>query len=206
MTRATPKKRRTLRTCVGCGVRDDAMALLRLNLAGGQVVCDVASPQGRGAHVHPRTTCILAAPRRLARAFRADVHSRAADLGARVATTSERRMLELLIVARRRRALEVGTAAASAALVEGAPLAIVAADAGAVWRTPAVNAAIVAGRAIAWRAKDELGGLLGRDEVALCAVRDEQIASDLKRMRAAVDAGMMAAREGEECCKRPEAR
>jgi hypothetical protein len=115
-------------------------------------------------------------------------------------------MVELLLAARRRRALAVGAEAASIALDEGAPLAIVAVDAGALRGTAAVDAAVVSGRAIAWRAKGELGALLGGEEVTVCAVRDEQIASGLKLMRVAVDAGIMAAREGEECSKRPEAR
>lgn len=206
MKPATPTKKRTIRTCIGCGVRDDAMALVRLSLVGGEVVCDATSPRGRGAHVHPKSSCLRRASRGLSRALRTQVHARAGDIGWRVAAASERRMLELLLRARRRGALAVGTDAASAALGGGAPLAIVAADGGAPGWTAVVEAAVASGRAIAWRTKEELGAMLGREELAICAVRDEQIAADLKRMRAAVDAGMVAAREGEECSKRREAR
>ena len=199
------QRRRTIRTCVGCGMRDDAAALVRLALAGGEVVCGARPHPGRGAHVHPRSACILAAPRTLPRAFRSNVRADGPELGRRLASASEQGMVVLLLAARRLRALAVGPESASDALDEGAPLAVVAADAGGL-RGSALDAAIVGGRAIAWRAKEELGALLGREEVDVCAVRDERIASGLKRMRAAVDAGMMAARKGEKCSKRPEAR
>jgi predicted RNA-binding protein YlxR (DUF448 family) len=208
MRQPTQQKTRTTRTCIGCGQRDDAAALVRLALAGRDVVCQTRSRRGRGAHVHPRAACIVGAPRALSRAFRASVHADARELGRRIATASEQRMVDLLLVARRRGALAVGVEAASTALDEGAPLAIVAVDAGPARGLAPVHAAVVAGRAFAWRAKGELGSLLTEEEVAICAIRDDQIASGLKLMRAAVDAGRMAARaiEGEACSKRPEAR
>ena len=195
-----------MRTCVGCGLRDDAAALVRLALAEGEIVCDGRRYPGRGAHVHARAACILAAPRTLPRAFRSNVRADGPELGRRLASASEHGMVMLLHAAQRLRALAVGPEATSEALDGGAPLAVVAADAGGLGRTGALDAAIVGGRAIAWCSKEELGALLGRDEVAVCAVRDERIASGLKRMRTAVDAGMMAARKGEKCSKRPEAR
>jgi hypothetical protein len=154
--------------------------------------------------VHPVAACIGRAPRSLSRALRANVRVDASQLGRRVATASGHTMAQLLLAAHRRSSLAVGVDAASIALDDGAPLAVVAADAGTT--SKAVDSAIVAGRAVAWSAKRELGAMLGAGEVDVCAVRDERIASGLRLMRAAIDAGMTAAREGEDCSKRPEAR
>jgi hypothetical protein len=115
-------------------------------------------------------------------------------------------MVDLTLAARRLRALAIGPDPANQALEDGAPLAVVATDALPLRMTPALGAAIAGGRAIAWRARGELGALLGHEEVAVFTVGDERIASGLKRMRAALDAGMKAATEGEKCSKRPEAR
>jgi predicted RNA-binding protein YlxR (DUF448 family) len=192
------------RTCVGCGVREDPMAMVRLTVAGGEVVFDARSPRGRGAHLHPRVACIRRAPRGLARAFKGDVRAQAGALGRNLFASCEQRMVGLLLAARRRRALAIGTDDATLALQGGAPLAMVAVDAGSACKSAEVERAVAAGRAIAWKTKSELGGLLGVEAVTLCAVRDAGIASELKVLRSAADAAMAATREGVECS--PEAR
>jgi predicted RNA-binding protein YlxR (DUF448 family) len=206
MKQRTDDKTRSTRTCVGCGLRDDKAVMLRLALAGPEVVFNAELPGGRGAHVHPRAECIARTPRGLARAFKAPVRADASDLGRSLVVACERRMVGLLLAAWRSRSLAIGSDAARAALTDGAPLAIVATDAGSVGRSFEVERAIVSGRAIAWKTKNELGVLLGGEPVALCAVRHAGIASELQFMRAAVDAGTAAAREGAECSRRPEAR
>jgi hypothetical protein len=195
---------------VGCGLRDDRAAMVRLTIAGGEVVFDAlfrrGGGMGHGVHLHPRAGCIAGAPRGLARAFKTDVRIDPAEIGQRLVITCETRMVGLLLAARRLRALAIGADAANAALSAGAPLAIVAADADSARKGPHVQQAIVTGRAIAWKTKCHLGGLLGEKAVAICAVRHAGIASELKLMRAAADAGMAATREGAECSRRPEAR
>jgi predicted RNA-binding protein YlxR (DUF448 family) len=197
---------RTWRTCVGCGLRDDKAAMVRLALAGEQVVFNAQIPNGRGAHMHPRVDCIVRTPRGLARAFKTSVRVGGADLGRTLVIACERRMVGLLLAAWRSRSLAIGSDAGRAAITGGAPLAIVATDAGSVRGSIEVERAVSEGRAIAWKTKNELGALLGGEAVALCAVRHAGIASELRFMRAAVDAGTAATREGAECSRRPEAR
>ncbi|MDP8999685.1 MAG: YlxR family protein [Myxococcota bacterium] len=206
MKQRTDHEKRTTRTCIGCGLRDDLAAMVRLTMVGDEVVFGAQFHAGRGAHLHPRPACVAKAPRGLTRAFKAEVRVDAADLGRRLVMSCDRRMVGLFLAARRRRSLAVGADAATAALREGAPLAIVALDAGSVRNSLEVERAVAAGRAMAWKTKDELGALLGEEAVAICAVRHAAIASELKFMRAAADAGAVATREGAECSRRPEAR
>ena len=60
------------RTCVGCGVKAPADALVRLVLEGGAVVRGTAGRGGRGAWLHADGACLTQAARRraFARAFR----------------------------------------------------------------------------------------------------------------------------------------
>jgi predicted RNA-binding protein YlxR (DUF448 family) len=201
-------KRSPTRTCVGCGLRDDAAALLRLVVAEDEVAFDLAGGAfGRGAHLHARPACIGKAPRGLARAFRGPVNLDVGVLAGRLGEACDRRMAGLLLAAHRSRALAIGADAALSALEEGAPLAVVAVDAGTVATTVEVVRCVAAGRAIAWSTRSELGALFGERAVAICAVRHAGIGAELKRMRAAADAGATATREGAGCSSRcPEAR
>ena len=63
------------RTCVGCGEKQPATALVRLRLVEGAVVVDAERRGGRGAWVHSGSACLARAVKRkgLARAFRAPV-------------------------------------------------------------------------------------------------------------------------------------
>jgi predicted RNA-binding protein YlxR (DUF448 family)/ribosomal protein L7Ae-like RNA K-turn-binding protein len=211
------------RTCVGCGQRGAASELLRLvvepadgdpaagtprDAAKGApgIVFDLAGGSfGRGAHVHARLPCLSRAPRGLSRAFRLTLAVDTAELGRRLVAACDRRMCGLLLAARRLESVAVGTSASLDAIRSGASLAIVAVDAPPIASVTEVAGAIAAGRAIAWKEKSELGGLLGHEAVAICAVRHEAIAAELKRICAAATVGA-AMREGDECSRRPEAR
>ena len=102
----------------------------------------------------------------------------------------DRSLTGLLVTARRLGALAVGTDAAMEAVRRGAPLLIVATDAGAaIAARREVEGAVAEGRAVAWRTKGDLGALLGEAAVAVCAIRHEGIAAKFKSLRAAADAG-----------------
>jgi hypothetical protein len=140
---------------------------------------------------------------------------RSADLGAQLVAACHRRMAGLLLAARRLDAVAVGADASLSALgrhvalsgtTKAAPLAIVAVDAGSVARSEEVTRAVAHGRALAWSQQSELGALLGEVAVAICVVRHESIAGELKRMSAAADAGVAAMADGAAGSRRPEAR
>jgi predicted RNA-binding protein YlxR (DUF448 family) len=215
-------RRTPTRTCVGCGLPDAAARMVRVVMAGATgkparfaesepndagIVFDLAGGSfGRGAHVHARSACLLKAPRGIARSFRRSVSTGADEMGRRLVAACDQRMVGLVLAARRIGALEIGADASFEAIRRGAPLAIVAVDAGTVASSLEVTRAAADGRAIAWSNKSDLGGLLGERAVAICAVRHDAIALELKRMRAAADAGVAVTREGAECSRSPEAR
>jgi hypothetical protein len=205
------ESRRPTRTCVGCGLRDDAAELVRIVATEDDVAFDLAGGAfGRGVHLHARPACIEKAPRGLARGFRGAVKADAAAIGQRLVEACDRRMAGLLLAAHRSRVVATGADAALEALEHGAPLAIVAVDAGSIADTAEVRSCIASGRAVAWRTRSELGNLLGERSVAICAVRHAGIATELKKMRLAADAGgatkSATTREGAECSRFPEAR
>ncbi len=188
-----------------------AEAEVAFDLAGGAF--------GRGAYVHAQPDCLEKAPRGLARALgrgargpngRTDAKPYGGtafpsgrDLGTRLVVACGHRMTGLLLAARRLGAVAVGSDASREALSRGmreieaemrsrtpaAPLAVVAVDAGSVAHSVEVTRGVAAGRVIAWSTKIELGALLGEQVVAICTVRHESIAAELKRMHAAADAG-----------------
>ncbi len=220
-----PSRRRgPVRTCVGCGQREEVLRgadLLRLVVAEGQLVFDLAGGAfGRGVHVHARPDCLIRAPRKLMRAFDRNSDSRkedvgAANLGTHLVAACSRRMAGLLIAARRLDAVAIGSDAALNVLgrpigasdaTKAAPLAIVAVDAASVARSSEVMRAASQGRVLAWSNRNELGALFGEGAVAICVVRHESIAAELKRMSAAADAGVAAMADGAAGSRRPEAR
>jgi predicted RNA-binding protein YlxR (DUF448 family) len=221
----TREKRVPTRTCVGCGARDAATEMAHLVVVDGTVVVDalfsaggglLQAQAGRGAHLHPRPDCVAKAPRGLSRSLRSAASVTASDVGRALASAADRRLEGLLVSARRRRDVAAGADAALDAVRKGAPLVVVALDAGSVAQKVEVVDAVAAGRCIAWGSKARLGALAsggsggsGTDEgrgVAICAVLHTGIASEMKRVRAAaVDASATAT--GEEAgCRRPEAR
>ena len=194
------------RTCVGCGLRGEAGGMLRLVVSDDEVAFDLAGGHfGRGAHLHPQAACVAAAPRGIARSFKRDPKVDAGALADRLSAACDRRMAGLLLAARRTGALAIGADAALEAIRRDAPLALVAVDAGSIASKLEVQAAVAEGRAIAWRTKAALGQLLGETEVALCAIRHDGFAQELRFLRAAADAATLT-REGGECSRRPEAR
>jgi hypothetical protein len=215
---ATAHRPAASRTCVGCGAHDDAAEMVHVVLYEGEVVFDsffsrggglqLGGARGKGAHVHPRPACLSKAPEGLARSMRRAVGVTAGQLAEQLVSATERRIDGLLLSARRVGAAAAGADAALAAARRGAPLVIVAVDAGTVADKGEVREAVAAGRAIAWRSKVDLGRLLGEASVAVCAVTHEGIAAELKKMRGCVDAGMavMAETREDARCRRPEAR
>lgn len=209
-----PAPKRPVRTCVGCGQRDDAAALVRLVLGeGGEVAFDLAGGSfGRGAHVHASPACLEEAPRGLSRAFKQEVRADIRELGTALVAACDRRAAGLVMAARRTGALAIGADASHEALRRGAPLLLVAVDAGSVAATREVERAVAEGRAVAWKTKGDLGAWIGEEAVAMLAVRHAGIAGELKILRAAADAGAStmkttrATREGARCSKSPEAR
>ena len=206
---------RHVRTCAGCGQAGDAEGLVRLVLGPrspdgkAPIAVDFAGKShGRGAHVHPRKECLAkAAKSGLARSFKTKVECTAEDLALQIVEGSDRRITGLLSGAWRARMLAVGADAVSAALDKGAPLAVVATDAGGLVDRGALGRAIAEGRAVAWKDKQTLGALFGgRGEVAVCAVLNDSIATEIASARTMATAvGGQGPVRGT-ACRSPEAR
>jgi predicted RNA-binding protein YlxR (DUF448 family) len=188
---------RSTRTCAGCQKRvavseELVRVVLGAKEVGGKrpVVVDIAqSAFGRGAHVHPSPQCLKkACASGFARAFRCPIAADMADIATQIVSGCDRRLEGLLIGARRARLLAVGDEG-QAAMAQGAPLAVVACDAGAS-ATRHYAPAVKEGRATAWKGKAALGTLLGRDEVAAVVVRDEGIAREFLKVRAIASAAV----------------
>lgn len=194
------------RTCVGCGLRADGGALLRVVVAEDEVLFDLAGGAfGRGAHVHASTACLQRAPRGLSRAFKRDVRIEPDELGRRLVAACDRRLPGLLLAAKRIGALALGADAMAA--VRGGALALVAVDAGTVAGRLEIQQAVREGRALAWKTKSSLGGLLGLAEVAVIAIRHAGIAAEIHTLRVLADAGAATTTEGAGCSSTfPEAR
>jgi predicted RNA-binding protein YlxR (DUF448 family) len=199
---------RPVRTCVGCGKAEDADLLVRLVLGprspgpngAAPVAVDLAGKsQGRGAHVHARKDCLArAAKSGLARSFKAKVECTAEDLALQIVEGSDRRITGLLSGAWRARMLAVGADAVSAALDKGAPLAVVATDAGSVLERGGIGRAVAEGRAVAWKDKETLGALFGgRGEIAVCAVLNDSIATEIASARRMADSARGGVRGGD---------
>jgi hypothetical protein len=140
--------------------------------------------------VHARKECLVkAAKGGLARSFKAKVAATADELASQIQEGSDRRIAGLLGGAYRARLVAAGADAANAALDGGAPLAVVATDAGGIVERGAVARAIAEGRAIAWKDKQALGALFGgREEVAVCAILNDAVAAQVAGARRVADA------------------
>lgn len=183
---AAPAGQARVRTCAGCGAKDSASAFVRVVLGplhdhAHEVVVDVGrSSFGRGAHVHARPECLIKACKSgLSRTFKTKVAADARALASQVVDGSDRRIEGLLVAARRAGHLAVGADAACEALEQGAPRVVVARDAGTIVGRGPIASAVAGGRAIAWGSKMSLGRILGRDEVAVVAVWNAPLASEL---------------------------
>jgi predicted RNA-binding protein YlxR (DUF448 family)/ribosomal protein L7Ae-like RNA K-turn-binding protein len=185
-TREPKQPKRSARTCAGCGRPDEADAMVRLVRGPeGEIAVDIAGGAfGRGAHVHAQLPCIAKACKGgLARSFKSPVLADAADVARQIVDGCDRRIAGLVGAARRAGVLAVGADASCEALEAGAPLVIVAADAGNVTTRGPIAQAIAEGRAVSWKTKAVLGELLGRAEVSVCVVRDRGISSELAKAR-----------------------
>ena len=171
------------RTCVGCGKRAAPEAMVRLVLGpAGEIAVDAAGGSfGRGAHVHPSVDCVEKAARGgLSRAFKKQVATDAKALGAAIREAYERRAAGLVLGARRAGHLEIGADAAAQAYAQGAPLVVLAVDAGTV--TKRFEAAVAAGRAACFGTKSALGEMFGSGETAVFAVRHPGVAAALSQV------------------------
>jgi predicted RNA-binding protein YlxR (DUF448 family)/ribosomal protein L7Ae-like RNA K-turn-binding protein len=203
-----PAKPGPTRTCVGCGRHDDAASLVRVVLGppvkdaqgapdASVVAVDMAGGSfGRGAHVHARKECLInAAKGGFARAFKCRVDAQATEVAAQIVNGCERRIAGLLMGARRAGHLAIGADAATAAMAKGAPCLVVATDAASVLERGLLAEVVSEGRAVAWRTKAELGALLGRDAVAVCAIEHAAVAEQVVHARRVADAVIVMAQQ-----------
>jgi len=182
------------RTCVGCGEKAAPDALVRLvagpsEEAGLDVAVDMADGMfGRGAHVHAAPDCLAKACKGgLARSFKAKVKASPGGLADGIVAGADRRIAGLLGGAKRAKRLAIGADAVKQALAAGAPLIVVARDAGSVAGRMDIVEAVAEGRAVAVLDRATLGVLFGRAEVAVAAVLDEGIAGEIKRVYSMAD-------------------
>lgn len=173
------------RTCAGCRQRDARSALLRFAVTRGAPEL-VPDPRrrlpGRGVSVHPSRDCVRLAVERggFARALGTKPAVGVDSLCAQAAAQYARRFGGLLLAARRSGALAVGTEAVRRALASAAPpLLLVAEDAAGRRQEIAEQAARLGGHCVVFGTKEELGRLLGRDEVGVLAILDEGLAREV---------------------------
>jgi len=173
-TKTTPRAHE--RTCVGCRRKDAAGALVRLVLGVDGVVVDAAGGAfGRGVHVHPSRDCVAKACRGgLSAAAKRDVRADAGAVCAEIRGAYERRAAGLILGARRAGHLAVGADAAEEALGEGAPMVVLATDAGADTRRRFAR-----WPAQAFGTKASLGAVLGTPETAVFAVCHDGVSKAL---------------------------
>ncbi|MET0340608.1 MAG: DUF448 domain-containing protein [Polyangiales bacterium] len=173
------------RTCAGCRAHDDRDVLLRFVHVPENDPCIIpdfaARLGGRGIWVHPRVDCLRRASRGgFSRALRAQVtvdHDVLRSLGQGQIL---RRLDGLLLAAKRRRGLALGTDAVRLALAAcTAHVLLVAKDA--AGRRDELVAAATEQRVtvIELSTKAELGRLTGKETLGLLAVLDVRIAREI---------------------------
>lgn len=174
------------RSCVGCRLRAEREALVRVAVApDGRVAIDPrARLVGRGAWVHPRAVCLEAMVKRHAaeRSLKVGVQpgldAKSMLLGLREAT--ERRARSLILVAARTKRVAVGADAVVVALQREKVFAVVVAvDAGDVAKALAAEGVGEDTRVLRYGTRAALGALFGRAEVALVALLDVRVAREL---------------------------
>ncbi len=161
------------RTCVGCAKKSAPTAMVRLVLGPGpdhDIAVDAAGGAfGRGAWVHPAVDCIERACRGgLSRTFKKEIKLDPKALETSIHDAYERRAFGMLLGARRAGHLAIGADAAAKALDQGAPLVVIAVDAGTV--TSRFERAIAEGRAVSFGTKVGFGEMFGSGETAVFAV------------------------------------
>jgi len=180
--------KRQPRTCVGCRETDQRSALLRFAIGDEPptLAPDLRGRLGgRGASVHPRWACLEAAVRGggFDRAFRRRIDVTTDGL-ARVAVGQfERRLSGLLVSSLRAGRALVGADAARGAFtgrnVRRPKLLIFASDAAGRREELAALSERDSVPSITYGTKSTLGRALGRNEVAVVAIMDEQIAREV---------------------------
>ena len=159
-------------------------------MGGRRLAVDFAGTSfGRGAHVHLRPACVERACRAgLARSFKRPVSASPKVLAAQIVQAAELRIQGLLLGARRAKLLAFGEEAREAVASGKATLALVAVDAGASGTKGALKGAVARGASRRVTDKAELGSLFGREEVAVVAVTNAGVATQIHCARAAADA------------------
>jgi predicted RNA-binding protein YlxR (DUF448 family)/ribosomal protein L30E len=181
------------RTCVGCGKRNPADALVRLvlNEAESTVVVDAKGGSfGRGAHVHADRACLEGAAKKgLPRAFKREMRVDVDAVLEQIGLAYDRRIEGLLSGGVRGGHIVFGTDKVVEALRMGtAKLVVLAADARTAAERNEVRQATGEGRALVLRGdRMRLAAALGRhgdaarEGVAICAVTSEPLAAEVRR-------------------------
>ena len=188
------------RMCVGCAKVAPVASLVRLVLVPSAsssepsaVVVDLANSSfGRGAHVHGTRECIQRAVRGgLSKSFKRAVTGDLAQICSEIRNAAQRRIVGLLGGAKRAGLVKAGADVTVEAMASGAPLVVVATDAGSIVGHSVIRGAVASGKAVAISNKKTLGVIAGRDETAVLAVLNDGIAREIQRVY-----GLMVAVQG----------
>ncbi len=174
-----------VRTCVGCRQQGSPLELVRMVLGpDASVAFDLAGgAAGRGAWVHPTEPCLRKATKATARSLHVDGTENVEALALSLAQAATRRAVGLVGAAHRARYVALGSDASKEAFSAGrARLVVLATDAKAAKQEAWIEAAVAKGILVAWATKDELGSIVGRDELAVLVVTDEGLARNLLRV------------------------
>lgn len=179
------ERRGPIRTCVGCRETAAPEELVRFVLGpDGSVSPDLrGGAQGRGAWVHPRSSCLgHAAQRGFSKSWRTEVKTSVERLSGELRAAANRRVAGLLAGAIGAKKVVLGATAVKEELAQGrCELLIVATDARAAVESREVERAVAAGLAVAWGTKAELGAATGRNDVGVVGVLNAGIARALRQ-------------------------
>ena len=174
------------RTCVGCRASGEPQDLVRLVVGpDGDVVPDLGGGAfGRGAWVHPRSSCVQGAVRGgLSRGLKTPIKTTAEEVTRHLRDAAVRRTLSLLQAAQRARRAAIGTAALEEAERDGSvELLVLAGDAKASADLSAVRRLAQRGRVRLFKTKAELGAAFARDELALIGLLSPDLSQEVSRM------------------------
>ncbi len=174
------------RTCVGCGVVAEKEELVRATaLVRDDGVAELAfdvSGKGRGIHVHPVLGCLERASRGgFSKATKGRVHVDVQGWALQIADSLERRALSLLASARSKRAVQAGHDASFLAMSQTDTILVVATDAGSVATRREVTGWASEGRVCALATREQLGRVLGRNDIAVLAVMNHSMGHEILR-------------------------
>jgi len=176
----------TVRTCVGCKASGEPQDLLRLVVGpDGEVAPDLGGGAfGRGAWVHPRSSCLADAVRGgLSRGFKTKITLDLPELLGLLRDAASRRTLSLLQAAQRAQLAALGTAALEEAERDGrVELLVLASDSKASAQLSAVRRLGQGGRVRFFKTKAELGAAFGRDTLSLVGILSRDLSREVSRM------------------------